>query len=45
MADQLTDEILTELREIFNLIDTGGVGAITTVELGTVLRTLGVNQS
>ena len=37
--------ILAELRDAFNLFDIDGDGKITTEELGTVMRSLGMNPS
>ena len=41
MAEQLTDDELAEYREAFGLFDHDGDGAITTKELGVVMRSLG----
>ncbi|XP_058505088.1 calmodulin-like [Solea solea] len=43
MADQLTKEQVEEFREAFSLFDKDGT--INTKELGTVLRTLGINPT
>ena len=45
MADQLTEEQIAELKEAFSLFDKDGDGAITTKELGTVMRSLGHNPT
>ena len=45
MADQLTDEQVAEIREAFSLFDKDGDGTITTQELGTVVRSLGLNPT
>lgn len=45
MAHHLTEEQLAEFKEAFALFDTDGDGAITTKELGTVMRSLGHNPT
>uniref|UniRef100_A0A5F8H990 EF-hand domain-containing protein n=1 Tax=Monodelphis domestica TaxID=13616 RepID=A0A5F8H990_MONDO len=45
MADQLTEEQITEFKEAFSLFDKDGDGTITTKELGTVMRSLGQNPT
>ncbi|XP_071724660.1 calmodulin-7-like isoform X2 [Rutidosis leptorrhynchoides] len=57
MADQLTDDQISEFKEAFSLFDKDGdgifltafrsviVGCITTKELGTVMRSLGQNPT
>ncbi|MCJ1308344.1 hypothetical protein MMC25_001997 [Agyrium rufum] len=45
MADQLTEEQVSDFREAFSLFDKDGDGQITTKELGTVMRSLGQNPS
>ncbi|XP_032114109.1 calmodulin-like protein 3 [Sapajus apella] len=45
MADQLTEEQITEFKEAFSLFDKDGDGCITTRELGTVMRSLGQNPT
>ncbi|CAF2062715.1 unnamed protein product [Brassica napus] len=57
MADQLTDEQISEFKEAFSLFDKDGDGSsllillslsrccITTKELGTVMRSLGQNPT
>uniref|UniRef100_A0A8C0DRS7 EF-hand domain-containing protein n=1 Tax=Balaenoptera musculus TaxID=9771 RepID=A0A8C0DRS7_BALMU len=45
MADQLTQEQITEFKEAFSLFDKDGYGTITTKELGTVIRSLGQNPT
>ncbi|KAJ0234499.1 Calmodulin-1 [Hirschfeldia incana] len=45
MADQLTDEQISEFIEPFCLFDKDGDGCITTEELGTVMRSLGQNPT
>lgn len=44
-ADQLTEEQIAEFREAFQLFDKDGDGAITTKELGTVMRSLNLNPT
>ncbi|KAG8062372.1 hypothetical protein GUJ93_ZPchr0003g16838 [Zizania palustris] len=45
MADRLTEEQIAELKEAFNLFDKDGDGVITSIELGTVLSSLGQNYT
>ncbi|KAK9002571.1 hypothetical protein V6N11_025242 [Hibiscus sabdariffa] len=45
MADQLTDDQISEFKEAFSLFDKDGDGSITTKELGTVMRSLGQNPT
>ncbi|XP_010348000.1 calmodulin-like protein 3 [Saimiri boliviensis] len=45
MANQLTEEQITEFKEAFSLFDKDGDGCITTRELGTVMRSLGQNPT
>ena len=45
MVEQLTEEQIAELKEAFSLFDKDGDGAITTKELGTVMRSLGQNPT
>jgi len=45
MAEQLTEEQITEFKEAFSLFDKDGDGTITTKELGTVMRSLGQNPT
>jgi len=45
MADQLSEEQISEFKEAFSLFDKDGDGTITTVELGTVMRSLGQNPT
>ncbi|XP_066242170.1 calmodulin-like protein 3 [Saccopteryx leptura] len=45
MADQLTEEQVAEFREAFSLFDKDGDGAISTQELGTVMRAVGLNPT
>ncbi|XP_011427026.1 calmodulin-A-like [Crassostrea angulata] len=42
---KLSDEQVAEFREAFNLFDKDGDGSITTMELGTVMRSLGQNPT
>ena len=43
--DQLTEEEISEFREIFNLVDKDGGGSITKTELGELMDTLGIDAS
>ncbi|KAF8332756.1 uncharacterized protein EI90DRAFT_3054282 [Cantharellus anzutake] len=45
MADQLSKEQKSEFREAFSLFDKDDDGAITTGELGSVMRSLGLNPT
>uniref|UniRef100_A0A8C5QA39 Calmodulin-like protein 3 n=1 Tax=Leptobrachium leishanense TaxID=445787 RepID=A0A8C5QA39_9ANUR len=45
MADKLTEAQIEEFKEAFSLFDKDGDGAITTKELGTVMRSLGQNPT
>ncbi|KAH9849329.1 hypothetical protein C2E23DRAFT_839743 [Lenzites betulinus] len=45
MADQLSEEQISEFKEAFSLFDKDGDGTITTKELGTVMRSLGQNPT
>ena len=45
MADQLSNEQISEFKEAFSLFDKSGDGSITTKELGTVMRSLGQNPT
>ena len=45
MAEELTEEQITEFKEAFSLFDKDGDGSITTKELGTVMRSLGQNPT
>jgi len=45
MADQLSEEQISEFKEAFSLFDKDGDGTITTRELGTVMRSLGQNPT
>ncbi|CAH2224281.1 calmodulin [Pelobates cultripes] len=45
MAEHLTPEQIEEFKEAFSLFDKDGDGAITTKELGTVMRSLGQNPT
>ena len=44
-VDQLTADQIAEFKEAFSLFDKDGDGAITTKELGTVMRSLGQNPT
>merc|ERR1712188_96080 len=44
-AHGLTEEELSEFREIFNLVDTDGSGEISREELGELISTLGLKAS
>ncbi len=43
--ESLSEEQVAEFKEAFSLFDKDGNGAITTKELGTVMRSLGQNPS
>lgn len=45
MSNNLTTEQLEELKEAFSIYDLDGDGIITTRELGSVMRTLGLNPT
>ncbi|KAL7226313.1 hypothetical protein ACSBR1_021430 [Camellia fascicularis] len=45
MADQLSDDQISEFKEDFRLLDKDGDGCITTKELRTVMRSLGQNPT
>ncbi|EGG02963.1 uncharacterized protein MELLADRAFT_109742 [Melampsora larici-populina 98AG31] len=45
MADQLTEEQISEFKEAFSHFDKDGDGTITAKELGTVMRNLGQNPT
>ena len=45
MAKELSEEQIEEFREAFLLFDKDGDGTITTIELGTVMRSLGQNPT
>ncbi|XP_048357589.1 calmodulin-A-like [Sphaerodactylus townsendi] len=45
MARRLTEDQLAEFKEAFSLFDKDGDGAITTKDLGTVMRSLGHNPT
>ncbi|KAI7730356.1 hypothetical protein M8C21_016928 [Ambrosia artemisiifolia] len=45
MADQLTNDQISEFKDAFSLFDKDGNGCITTKELGTVMRSLGQNPT
>ena len=45
MANQLTDDQISEFKEAFSLFDKDDDGCITTKELGTVMRSLGQNPT
>ncbi|KAJ3737291.1 calmodulin [Lentinula guzmanii] len=44
-SDQLSEEQVNEFKEAFSLFDKDGDGTITTLELGTVMRSLGQNPT
>ncbi|KAH6939684.1 hypothetical protein HPB50_020617 [Hyalomma asiaticum] len=44
-GSQLSDDAIAELREAFALFDKDGDGAISTKELGTMMRALGQNPT
>ena len=43
MADELSDEQISEFREAFRVFDKNDDGTISASELGTVMRSLGAN--
>ncbi|KAE9593937.1 hypothetical protein Lal_00016892 [Lupinus albus] len=45
MAEQLSNEQITEFHEGFSVFDKDGNGCISTEELGTVMRSLGQNPT
>lgn len=45
MTHLLSDEEVSEFREIFNLVDRDGGGTITKEELGELMDTLGIDAS
>lgn len=45
MADHLTEEQIAEFKEAFSLFDQDGDGTITTMELGTIMQSLGQNPT
>ena len=45
MADQLTEEQITEFKDAFSLFDKDGDGTITAKDLGTVIKSLGQNPT
>jgi len=45
MADQLSEEQISEFKEAFSLFDKDNDGTVTTHELGTVMRSLGQNPT
>eukprot|EP00768_Dysnectes_brevis_P007223 gnl/Dysnectes_brevis/601_a663_4723.p3 GENE.gnl/Dysnectes_brevis/601_a663_4723~~gnl/Dysnectes_brevis/601_a663_4723.p3 ORF type:complete len:159 (+),score=67.20 gnl/Dysnectes_brevis/601_a663_4723:1363-1839(+) len=45
MPYDLSQDTLEEYKEAFNLFDKNGDGSITTLELGTVMRSLGQNPT
>ncbi|XP_069115256.1 calmodulin-alpha-like [Argopecten irradians] len=45
MADELTEDEIAEIKEAFSLVDKDGDGAISTKEVGNVMRSLGQNPS
>ena len=45
MTEQLQEEKVTECKEVFDLFDKDKDGAITTKELGDVMRALGANPT
>lgn len=45
MANHLTEEQIAEFKEAFSLFDQDGDGTITTVELDTIMQSLGQNPT
>lgn len=45
MTQHLTEEEISEFREIFNLVDRDGGGTITKEELGELMDTLGIDAT
>ncbi|KAK6170336.1 hypothetical protein SNE40_018750 [Patella caerulea] len=45
MAEQMTEEQISQLKETFAAFDENGDGAITTSELGKVLKSIGQNPT
>ena len=45
MAEELSEEEVSEYQTAFSLFDEDGDGTITTKELGTIMRQLGMNPS
>ncbi len=42
-ADQLSEEQLTEIKQVFDRFDHEGTGLITSKDLGNILRSLGID--
>ncbi|XP_033735157.1 calmodulin-like isoform X2 [Pecten maximus] len=45
MGEKLTDSQLREVKEAFSLFDMDGDGRVTTKDLGSLVRSLGINPS
>lgn len=45
MADEITEEQIARIKEVFSLFDRDSDGTITTREFGTVMRMLGQNPT
>ncbi|XP_069118629.1 uncharacterized protein [Argopecten irradians] len=45
MVEKLTDSQLREVKEAFSLFDLNGDGRVTTKDLGSLVRSLGINPS
>lgn len=45
MAHNMTEDVIQNYREVFNLFDQAGEGNITPAHLGIVMRSLGRNPS
>ena len=45
MVEELSEEEIKEYQTAFSLFDEDGDGTITTKELGTIMRQLGMNPS